>query len=211
MTQFFPASPNLAVLEKYGIPNPATGFNLLSLGRLSRDATHKGYERLLEVFAMVSKKSPDIRLIYGGRGSLIEDLQCRAEVLGIAEKVFFTGMIHDEDLADVYRSAHLFSLVGDRGEGRGEGIPLTPLEAAACGVPILVGNQDGSQEAVIQGENGFILDPFDLEKQAEIILKVYNNILLKQKLGCNASRRIQTEFAYENFLELHRTLLQAWH
>ena len=55
-------------------------------------------------------------------------------------------MVHEDDLPKFYRASRIFTLVSDRGKGRGEGIPLTPLEAMACGSPIIVGNQDGSQE-----------------------------------------------------------------
>ena len=79
----------------------------------------------------------------------------------LQNKVIFTGSIHENDLPDIYRAAHLFSLVSDKGHMRGEGIPLTPLEAMATGIPVLVGNQDGSQEAVENGVNGYVLDPFD--------------------------------------------------
>jgi phosphatidylinositol alpha-1,6-mannosyltransferase len=124
--------------------------------------------------------------------------------------VFFTGFLHEEDLPDVYRSAHLFSLVSDRGFGRGEGIPLTPLEAAAVGVPILVGNQDGSQEAVVEGINGFILDPFDIPKNAEAIVTLMKNGALRGKMGRAARERIEKEFAYPKFVQKHRELLGRW-
>ena len=122
-----PARPE--VLRDYGIPSLTNGFNILTLGRLARDAEYKGYERLLRVFARVSLDLPDARLIYGGSGNLTESLRRQAEALGLSNRVFFTGSVHEDHLPDIYRSASVFSLVSDRGIGRGEGIPLTPLEA----------------------------------------------------------------------------------
>jgi phosphatidylinositol alpha-1,6-mannosyltransferase len=119
-------------------------------------------------------------------------------------------MVHEADLAGLYRSAHLFSLVSDRGPGRGEGIPLTPLEAAACGVPILVGNQDGSQEAVVDGVNGYLLDPFDLEAHAAAILALVRDSELRTRMGREARTRSEREFAYPIFREKHRHLLKKW-
>ena len=202
--RFSPGPPDPAVLERYGIPDPATGFNILTLGRLTASAAYKGYERLLEVFVRLPKFC---RLIYGGGGDLIPILQARARTLGVEDRVTFTGFIDEADLPDVYRSASVFCMVGDRGPGRGEGIPLTPLEAAACGVPILVGNQDGSREAVEQGVNGFALDPFDLETIAYHLQRLAEDESYRQRLGRAARARIEREHAYPVFRERMRRFL----
>ncbi|PKN13538.1 MAG: hypothetical protein CVU69_02370 [Deltaproteobacteria bacterium HGW-Deltaproteobacteria-4] len=201
LDQFSPGGPSPVVLARYGIPDPELHFNLMTLGRLSFSAAHKGYERLLKAFAIVAPLYPQCRLIIAGKGDMCEELRRQAASLGVNDRVIFTGMVHDGDLADVYRAAHLFSLVSDRGLQRGEGIPLTPLEAMACGVPILVGNHDGSQEAVATGENGFVLDPFDLDAHAGIIGRLVADRELLHKLGVGATKRARQFFSYEDFRE----------
>lgn len=210
LNRFFPAPPNKMVIEKYNIPDPSKGINLLTLGRMSRDAAYKGYVRLFEAFSRIANHVPDLRLIYAGRGQLVEDLRERAEALNLGHRVFFTGTIHEDDLPNVYRSAHIFSLVSDRGVGCGEGIPLTPLEAAACGLPILVGNQDGSQEAVLAGINGYLLDPFDIDLQAKVLTSLAINVDLRARMSRAACHHIENEFAFSKFLEKHRDLLASW-
>ena len=202
-----PGSPSAHALARYGIPDPATGTNLLTLGRLSQDAAYKGYERLLRAFALLAPRFPKLRVIFAGRGDLVPVLRQLAGEIGLTDRVFFTGMVDDADMADVYRSAQVFSLVTDRGVGRGEGLPLTPLEAAACGVPILVGNQDGSQEAVVEGKNGFVLDPFDLSAHVEKIALLASNEPLRRTMAAAAVDRVRAEFSYEGFLEKHRSLI----
>lgn len=204
-----PGAPNPAVIARYGIPDPSTHINVLTLGRLSRIAAHKGYDRLLDVFARIAPKIPSLRLVYAGRGDLTDVLRARAESLGLADRVRFTGPIHEDDLADVYRSGHVFSLVSDRGPVRGEGIPLTPLEAAACGLPILVGDQDGSQEAVIEGQNGFIVSPFALDLHAERILHLAEDEAARRAMAAAARRRIEDHFSVRRFVDEHRALLDA--
>lgn len=210
LDKFSPGKPNPKVLKKYGIPDPEKGINLLTLGRMGREADYKGYSRLLEVFMKVTDEMPELRLIYAGRGELVEDLREKARQLGLENRVFFTGMVSEEDLVDIYRSSHIFSLVSERGVGRGEGVPLTPLEAAACGLPILVGNQNGSQEAVIEGVNGFVIDPFDLESHAKAIVNLVKDLALRKRLGHAARKRIEDNFSYAIFREKHRPLLQQW-
>jgi phosphatidylinositol alpha-1,6-mannosyltransferase len=209
LERFRPGAPRAEVLARYGIPDPSTGKNLLSLGRLSQNAAHKGYDRLLAAFARVAPRVPDLRLVYAGRGDLVETLRDEAARLGLTDRVFFTGMVHEDHLADVYRSAHVFSLISDRGVGRGEGIPLTPLEASACGVPILVGNHDGSQEAVMDG-NGFVLDPFELDVHAAKIELLARDEPARQAAAEAAIRVARREFSYDGFREKHRRLLEKY-
>ncbi len=209
-SRFSPGVASPDVRDRYGIPDPSAGINVMTLGRLSTDARHKGYERLLDAFSRVASTFPTMRLIYAGRGNLVEPLRAAARARGLADRVFFTGMVHERDLPDVYRSAHVFSLVSDRGVGRGEGIPLTPLEAAACGVPIIVGNQDGSREAVVEGVNGFVIDPFDIDDHARKLALLAGASDLRAAMGAAATRRIEAEFAYEHFRARHRQLVASW-
>ncbi len=176
---------------------------------MSADADHKGYRRLLEAFAIVAPRVPDLRLIYAGRGDLVDVLRADSAERGLADRVFFTGMVHEDHLPDVYRSAHVFSLVSDRGVGRGEGIPLTPLEASACGVPILVGNHDGSQEAIMDG-NGFVLDPFDLNKHAAKIELLATDDVAHAAAARAALAVARREFSYEGFRDKHAALLEKY-
>lgn len=209
LSRFYPGSPRPDILKKYGIPDPTKCFNLLTLGRMGADTAYKGYDRLLEVFKKVAIQNPDSRLIYGGGGAMVEILKDRAKRAQIEHRVCFTGFIHEQDLPDVYRSGHVFSLVTDRRHGGGEGIPLTPLEAAACSIPILVGNQDGSQEAVLEGVNGYVLSPFDLDSHAERLIKLGNEPLLRERMGKAARKRIEEEFSYDIFVSKHRRLLDT--
>lgn len=208
VAKFSPAPPSAEVLARYGIPDPATGVNVLTLGRMTPDASHKGYERLLDVFTRVAAEAPSLRLVYAGRGQLAKVLRERADARGLGGRVFFTGPVHERDLPDVYRAAHVFSLVSDRGHGRGEGIPLTPLEGAACGLPILVGNHDGSQEAVIEGVNGHVLDPFDLDTHARRLAALARDEGARRAMSAAARSRIEREFSYERFVREHRALLE---
>jgi phosphatidylinositol alpha-1,6-mannosyltransferase len=211
LQRFFPAPPASSTLERYGIPDPRSGINILTLGRMGSDTAHyKGYERLLEVFSRIADRLANVRLIYAGRGEMVEILRRQAEALGLSQRVFFTGMVHEDDLPDVYRSAHLFSLVTNKGEGVGEGIPLTPLEAAACGIPLIVGNHDGSQEAVIEGVDGYIIDTYDLEAHARAIVTLGTDEDLRTRMGQAARKRAELEFAFPKFLKKHEELLTRW-
>ncbi len=116
-------------------------------------------------------------------------------------------MVHEEDMSKFYSAATIFSLVSDRGVGRGEGIPLTPLEAMACGTPIIAGNHDGSQEAIIDERNGSCIDPFDFDKHKAVMVDLLENDLLRQSKGKAAMEIAHEHFSYRGFKEKHHQFL----
>jgi phosphatidylinositol alpha-1,6-mannosyltransferase len=196
-------------LSKYGIVNIDQNNYLLTLGRLSKpDAYYKGYTQLLEAFSLVEAKYPLLRLIFAGRGNFIEDLKRMTHERGLESKVIFTGSIEEGDLVDVYRSCFLFSLITESGEGKGEGIPLTPLEAMACGKPILVGNQDGSREAIFSEGNGFLLDPRDISGITKAIETYLNGKELLAQHSSAARQIAERYFCYQRFKNEHINVLK---
>jgi len=213
LARFTPAPCPPAVLAKYGIPAKAGEFVVLTLGRLARGASHKGYDRLVHAFARMPQTARKATLVIAGRGDLRADLEALVRDLGVADRVHFTGSVDEADLADVYRSASVFSLVSDRGHARGEGIPLTPLEAMACGAPVIVGNHDGSQEAVVGGANGFVIDPFDIDRHAAIMADLSDDPDKQTALSRAARKVAETDFGFEGFRDKHaecyRDLLSA--
>ncbi len=211
LNKFVPRKVRPEILEKYNIPDPKKFFNILTLGRLSSAARHKGYERLIEVFKLVAAHSENARLVIAGKGDFKGQLEALVKKEDLDGKVVFTGMVAEEDMPAVYSTADVFSLVSDRGEGRGEGIPLTPLEAMACGVPIVVGNHDGSQEAVFGEKNGYIIDPFDLETHKKIFLDLINDQQLLLEKKKNTTEIAEKYFSYQGFVDKHKSLLKALH
>lgn len=210
LDRFTPAECPSETLRKYGLPDKRACFVIMSLGRLSVRAAHKGYDRLLRVFASLAPEVPQARLVIAGKGDDLERLRALASELGVRDRVVFPGAVPEADLADVYRAATIFSLVSDRGTGRGEGIPLTPLEAMACAVPIIVGNQDGSSEAVFGDEggeaNGYAIDPFDQDNHVAKILRLARAPDLLERMRRSARRVAEERFGYERFVREHAAL-----
>jgi glycosyltransferase involved in cell wall biosynthesis len=98
--------------------------------------------------------------------------------------------------------------VTNTGPEAGEGIPLSPLEAAACGKPILVGDQDGSSEAVEDGVSGFVVPTFDLDAHRDRILQLAADPSIRARMGAAARARIEREHGYPRFRERLRDLLR---
>lgn len=207
LDRFMPREKNEGLMERYNLPNPQKHKIVMSLGRLSKAARHKGFDRLITEFSLIRQDFDDLRLVIAGDGDDRERLKQIADSLGIGDRVFFTGAINENDLPYVYCYASVFSLVSDVGFGRGEGLPLTPLEAMACGVPIIVGNEDGSKEAIDNNRNGRIVSPRIPGQLAQALsdLLQANSTLLSRE-----SRQVAVErFGYESFKEKTRSLLHS--
>ena len=198
-----PVRPEAA--EALGLENDGR-FRVLFLARMSRITRYKGQEPLLRAFA-AANLPPTSELVYAGAGDLIDDLRVAAHELGIADRVKFLGRVPDAYLTELYRMASVFALVSRKQEDAGEGVPLTPLEAAACGVPIIVGNEDGSREAAVDGESGFVIRSRDQQSLIERLEQLANNADLRQRMGAAALERMQTHFSYPRFVAQHRDFL----
>lgn len=205
LRRFSPSTPSLNVLQKYGIPSPEKHFLIVSLGRLSKTAAHKGFDRLIKVVSPLCANNPDIRLVIAGRGDDRIRLELLAKEQGIEDRVIFTGSVDDEDLPHIYSCADVFSLVSDRGHGRGEGIPLTPLEAMACQSPIIVGNEDGSQEAVVNERNGFIVSPRDDIAHRDVLQRLIDEPTTRNNMASEARLVAEEHFSYKQFVEKHKS------
>jgi glycosyltransferase involved in cell wall biosynthesis len=118
----------------------------------------KNITMLIEAFAnLPTCQLANLKLVIGGaKGWFYQDVFARVEELGLEEEVIFPGYIPVSELPLWYNAAELFvypSLY--------EGFGLPPLEAMACGTPVIVANTSSLPEVV--GEAGLTVNPLDVE------------------------------------------------
>ena len=192
------------VKHKYGIVNSGKKI-ILTLGRIAQEAKHKGYHRLLTVFSKLDQDQ--FYLVFAGKGNMVDELKEMAQELKLDQNVCFTGMVDEADMATLYSIPDVFSLVSEVGEGMGEGIPLTPLEAMACGTPIIVGNEDGSKEAVFNDRNGLVVESKDLEAHRAAILEATQGNHPRYSTG--ALEVSKEKFSFKRFLQEHQAFYET--
>lgn len=198
---FNPKNDFTNIRKKYNLPDRSKYFFISTFGRISRDAAYKGYERLLTVFDALSKKNSSMKLIFIGKGDMIPYLKNICTEKNISDKVYFTGAVTDTELPYLLSYGHVFSLVTESGKGKGEGLPLTPIEAMACGLPVIVGNEDGSEEVVFNGQNGIVINPGDFEQHQKFIEMLYNDRMVQKDKSENARALALEHFSYLKFRE----------
>jgi len=203
--RFAPGPRDAAIAARYGL-RPSS-FCVMFLGRLSAAAAHKSPDALIRAFAQATLPT-DAQLVLAGAGDRADELRRLAMQCGCADRVVLTGRVADVDLPALYRYASLFVLVSRKYEGGGEGLPLTPIEAAACGVPIVVGNEDGSREAVIDGESGFLMRSRDDAELVGILERAARDPERLRAMGVAAGRDAATRFSYARFEREHGVLVE---
>lgn len=127
----------------------------------------KNQEMLLRAFAMVQAKHPKCKLCLVGDGTERKSLEKLAIDLGIAGSVVFTGQKSEKaTIRELLWSSKVFVLSSDY-----EGLPLSVIEAMACGLPI-ISTDVGGMSDVVRG-NGELVPPGDvksLSKAMEVAL-----------------------------------------
>ena len=140
---------------------------------------------------------------------MIDSLKKLVDDLNLNNRVFFTRRVTDEELIEFYNIMDVIALLSTKANGEGEGLPLGLIEASACEVPILAGNEDGSYEAISDKyPNGFRVKPMDIDEIAEKIQFYLDNPEIKKQHGKNGRKFVIEEFEYSKFREKIGTILK---
>lgn len=153
LSDFGPGPKRPDLLDRYGLRDRTV---LMTLARLSPEERYKGIDEVIEALPALAESVPDVAYLVCGGGDDRERLEAKARALGLADRVVFAGYVPEEDKADHFRLADAFVM-----PGRGEGFGIVYLEALACGVPVVASSADASQEAILHGELGVVVDPND--------------------------------------------------
>lgn len=148
---FHPGPKPPYLLDRYNIRGKTI---ILTLGRLVSKERQKGFDVVIESLPRLAAQIPDIVYLVAGDGPDRSRLEKKALSFGVADRVVFTGMVHDTEKADHYRLADAFVM-----PSRGEGFGIVLLEAMACGIPAVASTLDGSKEALRNGLLGTVVDP----------------------------------------------------
>ncbi len=107
-----------------------------------------------------------------------------------------------ENMTDIMRQASIVCLPSDR-----EGLPKSLLEAASCSKPIVTYDVPGCREIVIDGKNGFLIPPKDIEALTQAIWKLLENSKLREKMGNAGRALVLKEFSQE---KVAAQTIQIW-
>ncbi len=148
--------------EKYRLPSNF----ILSVGGLH---PIKNIPRLLEAYSLARKGGLEHKLVMvGGAVDRAEEIFQIITNLGLEDHVIFTGVVSDEDLVGLYNAADLFLYPCIYA-----GFGLPPLEAMACGTPVITSCSSSLPEIV--GDAAKLVNPYDPKKLASAINRIITN------------------------------------
>jgi len=159
-----------ATLHKYNLKHPL----VLAVGTMEPRKNHLG---LIKAFhqAQRRKNGPAMLAIAGGPGWLYDETQSLVTELQLERKVRFLGRVSDLELITLYSMADVFAFPSFF-----EGFGIPPLEAMACGAPVITSNTSSLPEVV--GDAALQVDPHDIDALSEAILRLLDDESLREEL-----------------------------
>lgn len=127
----------------------------------------KNVPAIIRAFQSIKRELnvPHRLVLAGKKGWLYDDIFTEVRALGLEQEIIFTGYVPDEDLPFLYNGADLFVYPSFY-----EGFGLPPLEAMACGCPVISSNTSSLPEVV--GTAGIMVDPRKPEELAAAMARV---------------------------------------
>jgi len=184
-----PAQVN-AVRQRYHLPDRY----LLTVGVIEPKKNHSGF---LQAFERLCRQMPDLYwVIVGRRGWLYEGFFGALEASPARSRVCMPGYVDDADLPAVYAGAHAFVF-----PSLYEGFGLPPLEAMACGTPVLSSNRASLPE--VCGNAAIYFDPNDTEAMVDAVQRITNDPPLRQAM-------IDRGFTQASHFSWTRAAAQTW-
>lgn len=194
--EFWPVTPDAR--QQLGFARDE--FIVLQLGRM---VPRKGVDNVIRACAILQRQyQVPVRLLVVGGNSEQPDpgttpelgrLMRLAHELGIEQAVTFTGQRQREQLRYYYSAADVFVTTPWY-----EPFGITPLEAMACGTPVVGTAVGGIKSTVVDGETGYLVPPNDPELLAERLATLHGNPQLAQRLGWAGMRRAYQQFTWRN-------------
>ena len=182
---------------------------LLSVGRLQ---PVKGFDCVIRSLPLIIKKFPNIVYILVGDGPEMEKLRTLALKLDVSEKVLFVGEVPYGKIGRgqfaYYQACDIFLMPSriDNNDGSVEAFGIAHLEAGACGKPVIGGISGGASEAVLDGQNGFLVDPEDPNEIASAVVKFFDSPSLSDSMG-NRGRELARESNWSNVTKRYEKIL----
>jgi len=178
-------------LERFVPEGTATdGRTLFFLSVLDRHHRYKGLEDLLFALAAVKRDVPEVKLLVGGGGELLDHYRRLSSRLHIEDDVEFLGFLPEEILAKYYNRSDIFILPSNSRAQEGFGMVL--LEAMACGKPVICTEVAGVAGDVMARGAGLVVEPSDQNELARAISHLLKNGSVARKMG-EAGRRLVEE------------------
>ncbi|HOM02375.1 MAG TPA: glycosyltransferase family 4 protein [Acetivibrio sp.] len=166
------------------------------VGRLVNE---KGVHVLIDALPKVSQFYNDVKFVIAGKGPQLDHLKWKAESMGVAHKVYFTGYISDEELLKLYKCVDIAVF-----PSLYEPFGIVALEGMVANVPVVVSDTGGLGEIVEHGVDGMKSYTGNANSLADSILEILHNPDKAEKMKKKALEKVNSIYNWDKVTE--RTL-----
>jgi len=156
---------------------------VLFVGRFGKE---KGLEYLIRAVPEIVRQIPEAKFNIIGDGVERNYFLNLSEQLGISDKVYFKGEVPNDLLPKYYSGGDILVI-----PSLSEGHALVPLEALACGTPVIGSRIDGIVETVVDNHNGLLIEPKDSNAIAQAVTNILVDENLLKRLSANARNSVE--------------------
>ena len=203
---FSPPQDRAALRRSLGLPEEGP-----LLGCYGRIRASKGTDIFVEAMIATLGRMPGHALVMGRAvdkdRAFFDRLRARVDQAGLSDRIHFLPEVPVQDMADWYRVLDLYVA-----PQRWEGFGLTPIEAMACGVPV-VATRVGAFEQIVTEQTGALVDPGDAAALAEAVRQAFGPDRPIDTWARHARPHVARHFSIEReaseLVALYRRLLQA--
>lgn len=176
---------------------------------VSRMVARKGQDVLVEALPLIRRRVPDVALLLVGDGPHRRAVERRVTALRLEDDVVFTGRVPWQrtpayfDAGDVFAMPTRTRLLGLEPEALG----ICYLEAAATGLPVVVGDSGGAPDAVLEGENGFVVPGRSVEMVADRVARLLEDRDLAERFGARGRSWVGEQWRWDDLALRLRAML----
>lgn len=165
----------------------------LLLGMVAQLIPRKGHSLVLQAMQQLTTHYPHLHLICFGQGPLRQSLQQEVIDRGLQDRVQFAGFRDDlqQWLGCIDVLVHPALM---------EGLGISLIQAAACGIPLIASRAGGMPEIVRDQLNGLLIEPGDLAGLQQALKRLINEPHTRQRMGKAGRQLVEQEFSIEQMV-----------
>ena len=175
----------------------------LIIGNVANLRPPKGQKYLIEAAAIICQRLPQAKFLLIGEGSgrLKEEAERQIADLKLLDNVQLLGF--REDVPELLRLFDIFVL-----PSTSEGLPMSIVEAMAAAKPVLATKIGGLPEIVAEGENGYLVEPANVEALAQKLKLLLENDKLRAVMGERGRQIANEKFSLRMMIEKYQDLYE---
>jgi len=169
------------------------------VGMVAAFRAEKNHEVFFDALSRAAEAIPSLRVLAVGDGPLLAEVRERVRGTALGERTMFAG-----EVADVL--PYLWSMDVACLTSVHEGFSNAVVEQMAVGLPVIVSDVGGSAEAVVNGENGFVVPPRDAQALSRALVEMHADPARAAAMGHASRRRAVERFSLEKMCADHASL-----